>query len=247
MTDPHNPDGVRLQKVLAGAGWGSRRACEQLIVAGRVTIDGEIIQELGVRVDPVNTVIHVDGQRVMLRTDLITIALNKPRGVVSSMNDDQGRPDLAGLLTRYEERLFHIGRLDEDSEGLLLLTNDGDLSHRLSHPSHEVSKTYMVEVEGRVRPTVGSKLRAGVELKDGPATVDRFNVVQVGAVTSLVEIELHSGRNRIVRRLMTHVGHPVVRLVRTKVGPIRLGELRTGRSRVLSNTEIGSLMSAAGL
>ncbi|MCL2466735.1 MAG: rRNA pseudouridine synthase [Micrococcales bacterium] len=245
--DVHEPDGVRLQKVLAGAGMGSRRSCEDLIADGRVTVGGHVVRELGVRVDPVTAVIHVDGIRVPLDTTLVTVALNKPAGVVSSMSDEQGRPDLSQYVADRTERLFHVGRLDEETEGLLLLTNDGDLAHGLTHPSGEVVKTYLAEVEGQVRPQLAKRLRAGVELDDGPVQVDRFQVVQLGYRSTLVEVDLHSGRNRVVRRLMDTVGHPVVRMVRTRFGPIRLGELRTGRTRVLSATEVGSLMSAAGL
>ena len=245
--DVHDPDGVRLQKVLAGAGLGSRRACEDLIAAGRVTVSGQVVRELGVRVDPVTAVLHVDGRRVLLDTTLVTVALNKPVGVVSSMHDEQGRPDLAQYVADRTERLFHVGRLDEETEGLLLLTNDGDLAHGLTHPSHEVVKTYLAEVEGQVRPQLAKRLQAGVELDDGPVRVDRFQVVQLGYRSTLVEVDLHSGRNRVVRRLMEQVGHPVVRLVRTRFGPIRLGELPPGRTRVLSAPEVGSLMSAAGL
>jgi len=245
--DVHDPDGVRLQKVLAGAGLGSRRSCEDLIADGHVTVDGSLVCELGVRVDPLTAVIHVDGIRVPLDTTLVTVALNKPAGVVSSMSDEQGRPDLFQYVADRPERLFHVGRLDEETEGLLLLTNDGDLAHGLTHPSHEVVKTYLAEVEGQVRPQLAKRLRAGVELDDGLVQVDRFHVVQLGYRSTLVEVDLHSGRNRVVRRLMDTVGHPVVRMVRTRFGPIRLGELRTGRTRVLSAPEVGSLMSAAGL
>ncbi len=245
--DVHDPGGVRLQKVLAGAGLGSRRACEELIAAGRVTVAGQVVRELGVRVDPVAAVLHVDGVRVLLDTTLVTLALNKPVGVVSSMRDEQGRPDLARYVVDRPERLFHVGRLDEATEGLLLLTNDGDLAHGLTHPSREVVKTYLAEVEGQVRPQLAKRLRAGVELDDGLVQVDRFQVVQLGYRSTLVEVDLHSGRNRVVRRLMEQVGHPVVRLVRTRFGPIRLGELPPGRTRVLSAPEVGSLMSAAGL
>ncbi len=245
--DVHDPDGVRLQKVLAGAGLGSRRACEELIAAGRVTVSGQVVRELGVRVDPVAAILHVDGVRVLLDTTLVTVALNKPVGVVSSMRDEQGRPDLAQYVADRTERLFHVGRLDEETEGLLLLTNDGDLAHGLTHPSREVVKTYLAEVEGQVRPQLAKRMRAGIDLDDGPVQVDRFQVVQLGYRSTLIEVDLHSGRNRVVRRLMEQVGHPVVRLVRTRFGPIRLGELPTGRTRVLSAPEVGSLMSAAGL
>lgn len=245
--DVHDPDGVRLQKVLAGAGLGSRRACEDLIADGRVTVDGVVVRELGVRVDPKTAVIHVDGERLQLDATLVTIALNKPRGVVSTMHDPQGRPSLSELVADRPERLFHVGRLDADSEGLILLTNDGELAQRLAHPSYEVAKTYVAEVEGEVRPSLGTVLQRGVELEDGPVQVDRFQILQTTNRASLVEVELHEGRNRVVRRMFDEVGHPVTRLVRTKIGPIRLGDLRPGRTRVLGRVELGTLMTAVGM
>lgn len=245
--DVHDPDGVRLQKVLASAGLGSRRACEGLIAAGRVSVDGQVVTELGVRVDPRTAAIHVDGMRVQLDGSLVTLALNKPKGVVSTMHDPDGRPSLAQFVANREERLFHVGRLDADSEGLLLLTNDGDLANRLAHPSHGVAKTYLAEVEGRVKESLGQRLRSGIELEDGPVKVTGFKIVQVASHASLVEVVLQEGRNRVVRRMLEEVGHPVTRLVRTRIGPIRLGDLRPGRTRVLSRTEIGSLMTAVGM
>ena len=245
--DVHDPDGVRLQKVLASAGLGSRRACEGLIAAGRVSVDGQVVTELGVRVDPRTAAIHVDGMRVQLDGSLVTLALNKPKGVVSTMHDPDGRPSLAQFVANREERLFHVGRLDADSEGLLLLTNDGELANRLAHPSHGVAKTYLAEVEGRVKESLGQRLKSGVELEDGPVKVTGFKIVQVASHASLVEVVLQEGRNRVVRRMLEVVGHPVTRLVRTRIGPIRLGDLRPGRTRVLSQTEIGSLMTAVGM
>lgn len=245
--DVHDPDGVRLQKVLASAGLGSRRACEELITAGRVTVDGHVVTELGVRVDPQRAVLHVDGMRVVLDTSLVTIALNKPLGVVSTMHDPEGRASLAQYVADRPERLFHVGRLDAETEGLLLLTNDGELAHRLSHPSSGVVKTYLAAVEGRVPQGLGARLKKGVQLDDGPVVVDGFRLVQAMPDSTLLEIDLHEGRNRVVRRLMDEVGHPVTRLVRTRIGPIRLGELKPGRTRVLSAPEVGSLMSQAGL
>ncbi len=245
--DVHDPEGVRLQKVLAQAGLGSRRACEELIASGRVTVDDQVVVELGVRVDPTTAVIHVDGMRVQLDTSMVTLALNKPKGVVSTMHDPEGRPTVAQFIQNREERLFHVGRLDADSEGLLLLTNDGELANRLSHPSHGVPKTYLVDVEGRVPASLERRLRAGVELEDGTVSVDAFKIVQTTPQASLVEVVLHEGRNRVVRRLFDEVGHPVTRLVRTRIGPIRLGDLRPGRTRVLSRTEVGSLMASVGM
>ncbi|MEZ0447576.1 pseudouridine synthase [Cellulomonas sp. ICMP 17802] len=245
--DVHDPEGVRLQKVLAAAGLGSRRACEDLISAGRVTVDGNKVLELGVRVDPLTAVIHVDGMRVQLDTSIVTIALNKPKGVVSTMHDPEGRPSIGQFVADREERLFHVGRLDAETEGLILLTNDGDLANRLSHPSHGVTKVYLVQLDGRVTPSLGTRLIKGVELEDGLAKIDKFQIVQTTPQASLVEIELHEGRNRIVRRIFDEVGYPVTQLVRTQIGPIRLGDLKPGRTRVLSKTEVGSLMTRVGM
>ncbi|MCC2308280.1 pseudouridine synthase [Cellulomonas chengniuliangii] len=247
LPDMHDPEGVRLQKVLATAGLGSRRACEDLIAAGRVTVDGVPVTELGVRVDPQKVAIHVDGMRVQLDTSMVTIALNKPLGVVSTMHDPDGRPSLAEFVKNREERLFHVGRLDAETEGLILLTNDGELANRLAHPSHEVPKTYFAEVEGRVHPSLGKQLLKGIELEDGLVTVDSFRIVDQTAQASLVELVLHEGRNRVVRRIFDEVGFPVTRLVRTQIGPIKLGDLRPGRTRVLGKTELGTLMALVGM
>ncbi|MEE6262619.1 pseudouridine synthase [Plantactinospora sonchi] len=239
-------DGVeRLQKVLAAAGVGSRRACEDLIFRRRVTVDGRVAQ-LGDKVDPSTAVIYVDGERVVTDTRLVYLAMNKPRGVVSTMADEKGRTALADFLGRVEERVYHVGRLDADSEGLLLLTNDGTLAHRLMHPSYGVPKTYLCEVAGPLRRNAGRRLLAGVDLEDGPARVDEFRLVDTLGRTAQVELTLHEGRKHIVRRLMEEVGHPVTRLVRTAIGPIRLGDLRAGRHRMLTNAEIAALFKAVG-
>ena len=245
--DVHDPAGIRLQKVLATAGLGSRRACETLITEGRVTVDGIGVRELGVRVDPTKVAVHVDGMRIQLDTSLVTIALNKPLGIVSTMHDPEGRPSLAQFVADRAERLFHIGRLDAETEGLLLLTNDGELANRLAHPSHLVPKTYLAHVEGRVASNVGNKMLHGIMLEDGIAKVDRYHIVDSTPQAALIEIVLHEGRNRIVRRLFEEVGHPVSRLVRTQIGPIKLGDLRTGTTRVLSQPEVGSLMAQVGM
>lgn len=245
--DVHDPEGIRLQKILAGAGLGSRRACEQIIVAGRVQVDGVTVRELGVRVDPATAVVHVDGMRLQLDTSLITIALNKPLGVVSTMHDPQGRPSLAEFVQDHSERLFHVGRLDAESEGLLLMTNDGELANRLAHPSHAVPKTYLVTVEGRLKSSIAGHLRSGVQLEDGPVRVDAYKIVDSTPNATMVEVVLHEGRNRVVRRMFEEVGHPVTRLVRTQIGPVRLGDLRPGRTRVLGREELGSLMASVGM
>jgi 23S rRNA pseudouridine2605 synthase len=235
----------RLQKVLAAAGVGSRRACEELIAVGRVTVDGHRA-ELGERVDPAVAEIHVDGERVVTNTRLIYLALNKPRGIVSTMADEKGRAGIAELLgTTVSQRVYHVGRLDTDSEGLLLLTNDGSLAHKLTHPSYEVEKTYLAEVAGPLPRTVGRRLLAGIELDDGPAKADAFRLVDAVGRTALVEIVLHEGRNRIVRRMFEEVGHPVSRLVRTAVGPVKLGDLKAGRWRHLTRAEVAALFEVA--
>ena len=245
--DVHDPEGIRLQKVLAAAGVASRRASEELILAGRVTVDGIVVRELGVRVDPDKQVIHVDGDRVQTNPDLVTLAFHKPEGVLSTMSDPEGRETVADYIQERTERLFHVGRLDVDSEGLLLLTNDGELAQRLTHPSYEVPKTYLVDVIGQVPAKLGPQLLKGVELEDGLVKVDAYKIVDMIPGQSLVEVVLHDGRNRVVRRLFEEVGFPVIRLVRTKIGPIRLGELKSGRTRVLSPAEVASLQRAVGL
>jgi 23S rRNA pseudouridine2605 synthase len=234
-------DGVRLQKVLAGAGLGSRRTCEQLIAAGRVSVDGVVVETMGLRVDPLTAVIHVDGARINVRADLVYLALNKPQGVLSAMSDSRGRPTVGDLVADRPERLFHVGRLDADSEGLLLLSNDGELAHRLMHPSFGVSKTYLATVPAPVRRDLGRQLMTGVELDDGPVRADRFRVVQTQGDRAIVEVTLHEGRNHIVRRMLATVGYPVERLVRTAIGPVVLGGLRAGAMRELSRAELAEL------
>jgi 23S rRNA pseudouridine2605 synthase len=244
--DVHDPEGVRLQKLLASAGVGSRRVCERLITEGRVEVDGQIVTELGVRIEPTRTV-HVDGVRVQLDESRVYLAFNKPLGVVTSMSDDLGRTDVGDFLHGRKERLFHVGRLDADTEGLLLLTNDGALAHRLQHPRYGVAKTYLAEVPGPVPRNLGRRLREGVELEDGPVKVDSFKIVDSRPGKALVEVVLHEGRKHIVRRLLAEVGHPVLSLVRTQVGPIMLGSTKPGRWRVLTRDEVGALYAEAGL
>ena len=254
--DPHVASGQRLQKVLAHAGVASRRACEQLIADGRVSVDGISVTEAGVRVDPLTQEIRVDGSRILTNPELITLMLHKPAGVVTTMDDPEGRPTVAqygrDYLAEHPElpdslRLVHVGRLDTETEGLLLLSNDGELSHRLMHPSFEIAKTYVAIVEGQVEPWVPRKLRRGMELEDGEARADRVTVKDSGPRGSIVEITLHSGKNRIVRRMLDAVGHPVTRLARTRLGPLRLGNLRPGQTRPLSGEEIAALQQEVGL
>lgn len=245
--DVHDPDGIRLQKVLAGAGLGSRRACEGLISSGKVIVDGVQVRELGVRVNPRTAIIHVDGLRLQLDESVVTLALHKPAGVYSTMADEQGRPDLSQYVADRTERLFHVGRLDAETTGLILLTNDGELANRLTHPSYQVTKTYIAQVQGRVPRGLRRTLLDGVELDDGPVAADALTVLEAGPQASIVELVLHEGRNRIVRRLLEHVGHPVTKLSRTEIGPIRLGTLKPGRTRVVGGRELGALMTAVGL
>ena len=254
--DPHVASGQRLQKVLAHAGVASRRACEQLIADGRVSVDGISVTEAGVRVDPLTQEIRVDGSRILTNPELITLMLHKPAGIVTTMEDPEGRPTVAqygrDYLAEHPElpdslRLVHVGRLDTETEGLLLLSNDGELSHRLMHPSFEIAKTYVAIVEGQVEPWVPRKLRRGIELEDGEAKADRVTVKDSGPRGSIVEITLHSGKNRIVRRMLDAVGHPVTRLARTRLGPLRLGNLRPGQTRPLSGEEIAALQQEVGL
>jgi 23S rRNA pseudouridine2605 synthase len=241
------PGGIRLQKVLAAAGVGSRRHCEELIGEGRVEVDGEIVRRYGARVDPDHQIIKVDGRRIPSRQDLVYLALNKPAGVVTTMSDDRGRPAISDFLGDRAERLFHVGRLDYDTEGLMLLTNDGELAHRLAHPRYGVAKTYLADVAAPLPRDLGRRLLTGIELEDGVASADKFRVVEQAGSRALVEITLHEGRKHIVRRLLAEAGHPVSRLVRTRVGPVTLGSLRPGSTRSLTTREIGELYAAVGL
>ncbi|MDP9805476.1 23S rRNA pseudouridine2605 synthase [Trueperella bonasi] len=245
--DLHDPNGERLQKVLAHAGVGSRRTCEELIAQGRVSVDGVVVRQLGIRVNPDTAVLHVDGERIQLDQSKLTVALYKQRGVVSTMSDDQGRPTLADYVQDLPERLYHVGRLDVDTEGIILLTNDGELAHRLAHPSYEVPKTYVARVEGTVTRGLTKVLEKGITLEDGPIKADRFTLREAGRKHSIVEIDLHSGRNRIVRRMMEEVGFPVIDLVRTRFANIQIGRLRPGEVRTVGGSELGALMSMVDL
>lgn len=245
--DSHDPAGERLQKVLARAGVASRRASEELISAGRVEVDGRVVRELGTRVDPESAVIRVDGVRVSVATDAAYVMFNKPIGVISAMSDPEERPCIGDYVTSRPERLFHVGRLDVDTEGMLLLTNDGAFAHRMAHPSFEVPKTYLAEIPGPVPRDLGRRLRAGIELEDGPVRFDSFRVMQAVGSRALVEVVLHEGRNHVVRRSMEAVGHPVDRLVRTAIGSVTLGDLRPGKFRPLNSKELGELFAAVQL
>ena len=231
-------EGERLQKVLARVGIGSRRVCEDLIAEGRVLVDGEMAV-LGRRVDPETAFIEVDGAPVGVRPDLVHYVLNKPAGVVTTADDPQGRPTVVGLVPD-EPRVFPVGRLDVDTEGLLLLTNDGELAHRLTHPSYGVEKEYVAEVEGLPTRAVLRRLREGVELDDGPTAPARATLVD----PSVVRLTIHEGRNRQVRRMCEAVGHSVVRLIRTRIGPLTDRSLAPGAWRELTGAEVRSLQRA---
>lgn len=232
--------GVRLQKVLAAAGFGSRRACEALIAAGRVQVNGQTAV-LGARVDPQHDVVALDGSQVPTAEGLVYLAINKPRGMHSTMSDDRGRPCVGDLVVDLSTQIHHVGRLDADSEGLLLLTNDGALSHRLMHPSYGVTKTYFAEVDGVISRAATRALRAGIELEDGPVAADSVDIVDTSPKSTVIELTLHEGRNHVVRRMLAEVGFPVTRLVRTAVGSVRLGDLKPGRRRHLQPGEVQAL------
>ncbi|MGN7191649.1 MULTISPECIES: pseudouridine synthase [unclassified Curtobacterium] len=238
-------DGERLQKVIAAAGVASRRVAENLIVEGRVTVNGEVVDALGRRVDPATDEIAVDGLPVQIDSSRRYVLLNKPTGMVSSLQDERGRRDLSEYVDRYEERLFNVGRLDAETSGLLLLTNDGDLAHVLAHPSFGVAKTYIAKVHGNVNPAVVQRLLEGVDLEDGPIAADKVRLIESSRGESLVEVTLHSGRNRIVRRMFEAVDHPVIELVRRSFGPLQLGSLPIGKTRELSKVELGGLLRMA--
>lgn len=237
---------VRLQKLLAASGVASRRRCEELMLAGEVEVDGEIVTRLGTKVDPSTAVIRVSGKRLPPVSASVYLVLNKPRGVVSTMSDPQGRRTLEDYVADRPERLFHVGRLDTDTEGLLILTNDGDFAQRLAHPSYELEKTYVAEVSGQLTKQTLQRLRDGVTLEDGPVQVHRARIIAAQPDRSIVELVIHEGRNRIVRRLLDHVGHPVTRLTRTRIGPVGIGELRAGKLRELTSDELGALLDEVG-
>ena len=238
----HDPNGQRLQKLLSGAGVASRRAAEELIAAGRVSVNDVQVTHLGLRINPAQAIIKVDGVTVPLATDKLTVVLYKPPGVVSTMHDDQGRKTLADFVAGYPQRLFHVGRLDVDTEGVILLSNDGELTHRLTHPRYQIPKTYIARVEGTVTRGLGRVLEQGITLEDGPISVDSFVLREAARKNSIVEITIHSGRNRIVRRMMEEVGHPVMELVRMSFGNITAGRLKPGQTRVIAGSELGALM-----
>jgi 23S rRNA pseudouridine2605 synthase len=239
-------EGERLQKVLARAGYGSRRACEELVEQARVEVNGEIVLEQGKRVDPERDEVKVDGLTVATQSYQF-FSLNKPAGVVSTMEDPEGRQCLGDYVTNRETRLFHVGRLDTETEGVILLTNHGELAHRLTHPKYGVKKTYLAAIVGPIPRDLGKQLKDGIQLEDGYARADHFRVVEQTGKNYLVEVTLHEGRKHIVRRMLAEAGFPVEKLVRTSFGPITLGDQKSGWLRRLSNTEVGMLMQEVDL
>ena len=245
-SDREETEGIRLQKALSQAGVASRRAAEVMIEEGRVEVNGRVVTTQGLRVDPGRDTIRVDGARIPAPRRHTYLLLNKPRGVVATMDAPEGRETLAQYVPRHQ-RLYHVGRLDTDTEGLIILTNDGEFAHRLAHPSYEVRKTYLVDAEGLIDDRVLHRLEKGLRLEDGPIRPDRVRLVSRGPSRTLVRITLHSGRNRIVRRMMDSVGHPVRRLARIGIGPVRLGDLASGQTRELTREELGTLLDLVGM
>jgi 23S rRNA pseudouridine2605 synthase len=242
--EPTGPE--RLQKVLSRAGIASRRRVEQLMQEGRITVNDQIADEMGMRVDPLRDTVTVDGKVVSLDFSMRYILLHKPKGVVSTLADENGRPDLSTYVDDIGERVFNVGRLDQDTTGLLLLTNDGELAHRLAHPSFEVDKVYVATVKGSVTPATLSALTTGVALEDGVTKADRAKRVgEPRDSTSVVELVMHSGKNRIVRRLLEAVGHPVIDLHRRSFGSLHLGGLKPGHWRDLTRLEVSTLLTLA--
>jgi 23S rRNA pseudouridine2605 synthase len=245
VTDEPTEGLVRLQKHLARSGVGSRRRCEELMLDGLVEVDGEVVTRLGTKIDPRTAVVRVDGRRLPPVTDHVYLALNKPRGVVSTMSDPEGRRTLADVVAERPERLFHVGRLDTDTEGLILLTNDGDFAHKVAHPSYELQKTYVAEVRGVLGKAELRRLREGVAVEGRVVQVHRARVLEHTSDRSIVELTIHEGRNRVVRKLLDELGHPVRRLTRTVVGPVVLRGLKSGEWRELTPEELGALLDVA--
>ena len=234
---------IRLNKIIADAGVTSRRGADDLIISGRVMVDGLVIRELGAKFDPEKVNVEVDSETITQQLTKTYLALHKPRGVLSTMYDPDGRPSLADFIDLRTERLFHVGRLDKDSEGLILLTNDGDLTFRATHPSFGLEKTYIIEFDGKLPVGVDKILLKGIELEDGMGRVLSFNHLS----PQWIEVTIHEGRYHIIRRLMEAVGVDVLRLIRTKFGPISLGETPEGRWRDLNDGELFNLQTALDL
>lgn len=238
---------IRLQKVLADAGVASRRKAEEMILDGRVTVDGRVVRTLGTKINPENSEVMVDGEIILQVKTKIYLALNKPRGILSTLSDPENRPHLGDLLRDRSERLFHVGRLDKDSEGLLLLTNDGEIAHRATHPSFSLPKNYLLELKGNVSREVADAFRQGVELEDGVAKVDKLTVLAGQPGKTIFDVVIHDGRNQILRRMAAATGLTVERLIRIGMGPIKLGELTPGKWREIKGAELISLQKALSI
>ena len=235
---------MRLQKFLAEAGIASRRASEELILEGRVSVDGIQVRVLGSKVDPEISTVEVDGEAIRLKKTKTYLAFYKPRGILSTMSDPDSRPSLGDFFKDYGSRLFHIGRLDKDSEGLILLTNDGELTHRATHPSYGLNKKYLVEIEGTLEKSEEAQILAGIQLEDGLAKADSLlKIRETKNESTWYEVVIHEGRYHIVRRMFEELEHPVLQLIRTNFGPIGIGELKPGRFRHLNGVEIENLFS----
>lgn len=231
----------RLQKIIANAGIASRRRAEELVREGRVTVNGEVITKLGTKADENKDHIKVDGRLIHKKERDIYLVLNKPKGFITSHEDPQGRPTVADLLRGVKGRVYPVGRLDYNSEGLIIFTNDGDLAQRLTHPSHEVAKTYMVKVDGHLKDEEIEKIEKGVRLEDGPTAPTSVRKIRRTEENSWVEVKIHEGRNRLVRRMFEKIGHPVLKLKRTRIGNLELGDLPSGSYRFLAGEEVASL------
>ena len=238
---------MRLQKFLANAGLCSRRAAEAIIRSGRVRVDGQVVTEMGFRVDPSTNVVSVDNVRIIQERPFIYLFLNKPRGILSTVHDPHGRTTVMDILGKIPERVYPVGRLDKDSEGLLLLTNDGTLTHRLLHPSHKISKTYHVTIKGKPSKTELDLLRRGVEVEKQMTLPCEIRVLGMSRRSTVLEIVLKEGRKRQIRMMLNTVGHEVIKLIRIKMGPLELGKLPSGKYRPLTDYEVESLKKAAGL
>ena len=234
---------IRLNKYIADAGVASRRSSDQLISQGRVQVNGKTIKELGTKIDPENSRVTVDGETIDLQKTKTYLALYKPKGVLSTMFDPEGRPSLAELLDFRKERLFHVGRLDKDSEGLILLTNDGEIGFRATHPSFGLEKSYLVNYDGKLPEDAKARLTKGIELEDGIGRVTSYRELP----NNWLELKIHEGRYHIIRRLMEAIGLEVIRLVRTSFGPIQLGDLKEGRWRDLNSVELVNLENALNI
>lgn len=234
---------VRLQKFMADAGIGSRRACEKIILQGRVRLNGRIVKEMGITIDPQKDRVEVDGKVCQRKLDNVYIMLNKPKGVLSTARDPFGRIKVVDLVDEVKARLYPVGRLDRDTEGLLILTNDGEVTYKLTHPKFEIEKTYLAKVKGILRPKAIEALRKGIYLEDGITAPAKVQILKVNPDSTLVEIKIHEGRNRQVRRMFETVGHPVLHLKRTAIGELKLRGLKVGDWKYLNKKEIDYIKS----